>query len=139
MDTRTSGAMVMQQHDFMDMPGKNTAEGQNPHETVMLLRCKWCMKTPSKAREDGCPIHELEEKGRILLSAYNPQGIEYFKDRKCLTCEQPIMGHWLRRGMKDYWCYENQNQFSDGIEGCVYEVDNVVLPVEPSGSQNARI
>lgn len=115
-------------HDFKDMPCK--ASSEYPTATVMLLRCTWCMKTPAKAREDGCPIHELEEAGTIVLSEYNPEGVEYFKGRTCVTCELPIMGHWLRRGSTQYFCYANQNQISDGVNGCVYDVSDVRTPVE---------
>lgn len=118
-------------HDFTDMPGKSTEIGDNPHETVMVMRCKWCMRTPANAREDGCPIHELEEVGIILLSMYNPDGVARFEGRACVTCERPIMGHFLRRGRPEYWCYENQLQFSDGITGCVWDVEGVKVPDEP--------
>lgn len=115
-------------HDFIDMPGRSTEVGDNPHETVLLLRCVWCMKTPTKAREDGCPIHELEEKGLILLSEFNPGGVAYFHARLCVTCNGPIMGHYLRRGSPHYWC--NPDQYSEGINNCVHEVDGIVVPQE---------
>lgn len=113
----------MLSHDFVDMPGK--VEG----ETAMMLRCRWCLKTPAKAREDGCAIHELEEVGKIVLSLYNPEGVEYFKDRTCVTCDQPIMGHSLHRGSDAYWCGPEVE--SEGINGCVYELNGVVAPIEP--------
>lgn len=117
---------VMLAHDFIDMPTK-AEDG-----TGMMLRCRFCMKTPSKAREDGCAVHELEEIGQILLSEWNPEGVEYFKGRTCVTCERPIMEHSLRRGQGDrYWCYANQNQFSYGVNGCIYELNGVTVPEEP--------
>ena len=123
-------------HEFQGVPGRSTEIGDNPHETIMLLRCKWCMKTPSKAREDGCPIHELEETGYILLSLFNPEGVTYFHGRVCVTCEGPIMGHYLRRGSSHYWCHNVGHpldlQFSEGINDCVFDVEGVVVPQEPS-------
>lgn len=120
----------MLRHDFIEMPSKSAEIGHSIHETAMLC-CKWCMKTPSKAREDGCcPIRELEVVGTILLSDYNPEGVKHFDGRLCVTCDRPIMGHTLRKGYADYWCYPNQNQFSDGVEGCVFEVKGVQVPEE---------
>lgn len=118
-------------HDFTDMPGKSFEIGANPHETVMMLRCRWCMRTPAKAREDGCPVHELEEVGTISLAEYNPEGVDYFKGRFCLACDLSIMTHELRHGSNLYWCFSNQNQFSDGITGCVWDVEGVKVPDEP--------
>lgn len=118
-------------HDFVEMPSKSMEIGHNPHDTVMLLRCTWCMKTPMKAREDGCPIRELETVGTILLSDYNPTGIEYFAGRNCVTCNRPIMEHALRSGSSLYWCHPSQNQFSDGITGCIWDVKDVKAPEEP--------
>lgn len=123
-------------HNFVEMPGKSIVTGDNPHETVMLMRCEWCLKTPMKARTDGCPTHELEAIGTILLSDYNPEGVEHFKGRLCVTCEQPIMGHALRKGLQQYWCFPNQNVFSDGITDCVWDVDGVVVPAEPTNLQH---
>jgi len=124
-------------HDFTDMPCKNV--GEYPLEIALQLRCRWCMKTPMKAREDGCPIHELEEHGSILLSAFNPGGVMHFHGRKCVTCDGPIMGHWLRKGSQHYWCYEMGHhldlQFSEGINDCVYDVEGMVVPPEPCQPQ----
>lgn len=127
-----SHEILLLAHDFVDMPTKSE-DG-----TGLLLRCRWCMKTPSKAREDGCAKHELEEAGQIVLSEWNPDGVKYFKGRTCVTCERPIMEHWLRRGQGDtYFCYANQNQFSYGVTGCVHEVSNVRVPVEETGVRGA--
>lgn len=115
-------------HDFQEMPGRSTEIGDNPHETIMLLRCKWCNKTPKKAREDGCPIHELEEVGSIVLRKFNPAGVDYFMGRKCVTCGNEIMDHTLRRGSDEYWC--GADQTSEGINDCVYEVEGIVVPQE---------
>jgi len=96
----------------------------------MSLRCRWCMKTPSKAREAGCPTHELEEVGSILLSEYNPAGVEYFNGRACVTCAETIMAHRLLRGSDAYWCPMNVGLRSEGVEGCVTDVDGVKVPQE---------
>lgn len=125
----------MLSHEFQDMPGRSTEIGDNPHETVMLLRCKWCNKTPSKAREDGCPIHELETGGRILLSVFNPGGVAYFHNRVCVTCEGPIMGHYLRKGSPHYWCHESDGRISEGINDCKHDVSDVRVPVEETGAK----
>lgn len=112
----------------MDMPNRSIGAIE------VLLRCHWCMKTPAKAREDGCPAHELEEMGQILLSEWNPAGVGYFARRLCVTCERPIMGHWLRKGSGEYWCHANQNQFSYGVDGCTKDVSKVKAPTEQAGT-----
>jgi hypothetical protein len=117
-------------HEFIEMPAKSV--GETPLLTSMEQRCKWCMKSLEKARQDGCPIHEMEVKGSIILYEFNPEGLVRFQNRLCLTCEREIMKHWLRKGSSLYWCYANQNMFSEGIDKCVYDVKDVVIPVEPS-------
>ena len=109
-------------HEYKDMPGRSTEIGANPRETVMMLRCTWCLKAPTKAREDGCPVHELDTVGSIVLSEYNPDGIERFGNRLCVTCERPIMGHFIRRNLPHYWCYENQNMISDGMNETTWDI-----------------
>ena len=109
-------------HDFQEMPSK-AAASENPHETVMLLRCKWCMKTPAKAREDGCPVHELQRVGWISLAHYNPDGLARFAGRKCVTCNGDIMQHWLRHDTGDaYWCKQDGGSFSEGIADARWDV-----------------
>lgn len=120
----------MLSHDFLEMPSRSTEIGFNPHETVLLLRCRWCMKTPKKAREDGCAIRVLAETGLIRLDEWNPDGVAYFKERTCVTCLQPIMEHWLRCNSADYWCTMAGDQRSEGINDCVYDVEGVTVPVE---------
>lgn len=117
-------------HEFVDMPGHAT-DSVSPNDTIMLMRCKWCMKTPTKAREDGCPTRELAEVGCIRLSQWNPAGVDYFKGRTCVTCHDPIMEHWLRIASEEYWCYFNEMQKSEGINDCVFEVEGVAVPEEP--------
>lgn len=109
-------------HDYVDMPGRSTEIGDNPHETIMLLRCRWCLQTPTKARADGCPTHELQENGSILLSVFNPDGVQRFGNRLCITCERPIMEHSLRKDSQLYWCHANQNQWSDGLDKTEWDV-----------------
>lgn len=126
-------ASSMLGHDFADMPGRSMELGDNPHETIMLMRCKWCMKTPTKAREDGCPVHELAENGIIRLDEYNPEGRERFAGRKCVTCGDEIMLHWLIDCADDdlksrYWCDINGNGWSEGITDCTYDVEGVTVP-----------
>ena len=118
-------------HDYVDMPGRSTEIGDNPSETAMLLRCRFCLKTPRNAREDGCPARELEENGSICLALWNPDGVEYFKGRKCVTCHTDIMGHFLFRGSDQYWC--GARMVSEGIEGCVMDLAGVTVPAEPKG------
>ena len=119
-------------HDFQDMPGRSMAEGDNPRENVMLLRCRFCARTPSRAREDGCPINELETNGSIVLSDFNPAGVEHFGVRACVTCGEPIMAHRLVRGSDAYWCPMNAGLRSEGVEGCVTETEGVRVPAEPA-------
>lgn len=128
----------MMGHDYVEMPTKSTAIGDNPHETVMLFRCTWCMKTPMKAREDGCPIREFATIGTISLADYNPEGVKHFEGRLCVTCDRPIMDHELRKDSVAYWCFPNQNQFSDGITGCVWDVEGVKVPKEPKPKNLSR-
>lgn len=110
-------------HRFEDRPGK-LEDGMVV--ATMMLRCVYCAKTPSKAREDGCAAHELEDIGHILLSEFNPEGIVRFADRVCVSCHLPIMGHWLRRGLREYFCNRLGEHTSDGITDCMWDVpDNL--------------
>lgn len=115
-------------HDYQNMPGRSTEVGDNFNEETTILRCKWCMKTPMKAREDGCPIRELQETGTIPLRIYNPDGVEYFKDRTCVTCGKEIMGHLLKRNSDAYWCDAWLEQASEGITGCKFDVEGIEVP-----------
>ena len=76
-------------------------------------------------------MRTLATVGHIPLSEYNPEGVEYFAGRLCMTCDRPIMTHELRKDSTLYWCYREQNQFSDGITGCVFDVADVKAPEEP--------
>lgn len=116
----------MNGHDFIEAPGKRVEIGFNPHETVMMLRCRWCNNTPSKARTDGCPMHEIAAVGHIVLSEYNPDGLERFANRDCVTCDKPIMDHWLRRDSREYWCPGQGEQSSEGIANTIWDVPDEV-------------
>ena len=117
----------MMGHDFIEAPGHKMDIGDNPHEVVMMLRCKWCNYTPSKSRADGCPMHELAIVGHVRLDAWNPDGIERFAGRKCVTCDAPIMEHWIRNdGTLNYFCTEHGCQTSDGITDCTWNVPEQV-------------
>lgn len=112
----------MLSHDFIEAPGRRLEIGFNPHETVMMLRCQWCNNAPSKAREDGCAMHELEANGKIRLDVFNPDGMERFDKRMCVTCQMPIMQHWLRPESREYWCNDEWTQSSGGIEHTEWEI-----------------
>lgn len=116
-----SKSSTLAAHEFVDMPGKSPS-GDNPHETVMVLRCKWCMHTPTKARQDGCHIRELAETGSIELRVFNPDGIGRFAGRPCVTCYKPIMSHWLRNGSNVYWCKREGGVMSEGIADGAWDV-----------------
>jgi hypothetical protein len=69
----------------------------------------------------------LLESGPMLLRDFNPKGILRFAGRKCVTCGNEIMDHWLRpnddpdlRG--EYWCSKDGNQFSQGLAETVWDV-----------------
>jgi len=64
----------------------------------------------------------LLESGPMLLRDFNPRGVLRFAGRKCITCNGEIMDHWLRSGSSEWWCFANQSQFSDGMEGCTVDI-----------------
>jgi hypothetical protein len=69
----------------------------------------------------------LLESGPMLLRDFNPKGVLRFAGRKCVTCGNEIMDHWLRDSMDAslkglYWCSKDGNQFSRGITDCQYDV-----------------
>ena len=64
----------------------------------------------------------LLESGPMMLRDFNPRAVLRFQGRKCTTCQGEIMDHWLRSGSSEYWCFANQNQFSDGIDGGTVDI-----------------
>jgi len=69
----------------------------------------------------------LLENGPMLLRDFNPRGVLRFVGRKCVTCRGEIMDHWLRYDMDAslkgvYWCAKDGGQFSEGIDGTVWDV-----------------
>lgn len=75
----------------------------------------------------------LLESGPMLLKDFNPKGLLYWTGRKCITCGQEIMNHWLisyadpeLKGR--YWCDRDGNGWSEGISDCQYDVSNVRAP-----------
>ena len=109
-------------HEYENVPGKSLEIGANPHETVLQQRCRWCTKKQAAIKTSECMPRKLQEVGRLVLSEYNPEGMERFAGRKCVTCGDEIMGHWLRAGSQDYYCGEGSPQTSDGVTKCVWDV-----------------
>lgn len=69
----------------------------------------------------------LLESGPMMLRDFNPKGVLRFQGRKCVTCGSEIMDHWLRHDMDAslkglYWCTRDGNQWSEGIDGTVWDV-----------------
>lgn len=69
----------------------------------------------------------LLESGPMLLKDFNPKGVLRFAGRKCVTCDNEIMEHWLRpaddpdlRG--EYWCSKDGDTFSQGITDCQMDI-----------------
>jgi hypothetical protein len=59
----------------------------------------------------------LLESGPMLLRDFNPKGVLRFTGRKCMTCGNEIMDHWLRSdGDGEYWCHREDGLFSQGME-----------------------
>ena len=69
----------------------------------------------------------LTESGPIMLRDFNPKGVLRFSGRKCVTCGEEIMSHWLRHAddpdlRAEYWCSKDGNQFSQGITDCTVDI-----------------
>jgi hypothetical protein len=69
----------------------------------------------------------LLESGPMLLKDFNPKAILRFTGRKCSTCDNEIMEHWLRpnddpdlRG--EYWCSKEGPSFSLGLAEATWDV-----------------
>ena len=68
----------------------------------------------------------LLDSGPMLVREFNPKGELRFTGRKCITCGQEILDHWLRQGSGDYWCVREGGVSSEGIEGCKWDVNITV-------------
>jgi hypothetical protein len=69
----------------------------------------------------------LTESGPILLRDFNPKGLLRFSGRKCITCNEEIMDHWLRPSddpdlRAEYWCTKDGEQFSQGLSETHWDV-----------------
>lgn len=64
----------------------------------------------------------LSENGGIMLRDFNPKALLRFTGRKCVTCGNEIMDHWLRAPSQEYYCSKDGMQISEGITDCVYDV-----------------
>lgn len=69
----------------------------------------------------------LLESGPMMLRDFNPKGVLRFAGRKCVTCGEEIMDHWLRHDMDAslkglYWCTRDGIRFSEGIDQTVWDV-----------------
>jgi hypothetical protein len=69
----------------------------------------------------------LSEEGGIKVRDFNPKAILRFTGRKCLTCGEEILDHWIRHSddpdlRAEYWCSKNGNQFSEGLNETVWDV-----------------
>lgn len=81
----------------------------------------------------------LSEEGGIKLRDFNPKAILRFTGRKCITCGNEILDHWLiydtnvdMRGF--YWCDKSKKQWSEGIADCQFDLNGVQMPKEnPTG------
>jgi hypothetical protein len=69
----------------------------------------------------------LLESGPMLLRDFNPKGVLRFAGRKCVTCGNEIMDHWLRHAddpdlRAEWWCSERGPQFSQGLSETIWDV-----------------
>lgn len=63
----------------------------------------------------------LLQSGPMLIREFNPKGVLRFTGRKCITCGEEILDHWLRpnddpdlRG--EYWCQREGGSYSLGLQ-----------------------
>ena len=76
---------------------------------------------------DNAEPQLLLESGPMLLRDFNPRGILRFTGRKCVTCGNEIMDHWLRHAddpdlRAEYWCTRDGDTFSMGIADCTVDI-----------------
>lgn len=77
--------------------------------------------SPNTASSANTDPQLLLESGPMLLRDFNPKGMLRFDGRKCVTCGQNIMNHWLKSGSQDYWC-ELGGRTSEGLEDARWDV-----------------
>jgi hypothetical protein len=63
----------------------------------------------------------------MLLKDFNPKAVLRFAGRKCITCGNEIMEHWLRPNddpdlRAEYWCSDMGDVFSAGIADGEWDV-----------------
>lgn len=88
--------------------------------------CAECRGEQTRSSANTEP-QQLLDSGPMLLRDFNPKGILRFSGRKCVTCQNEIMDHWLRKDMDKsllglYWCTRDGNQWSEGIDQTVWDV-----------------
>jgi hypothetical protein len=84
----------------------------------------------TNGKTESAPLNEpqlLTASGPILLRDFNPKGVLRFSGRKCMTCGNEIMDHWLRPVddpdlRAEYWCTKDGNSFSQGLSETTWEV-----------------
>jgi hypothetical protein len=69
----------------------------------------------------------LSQEGGIQLRHFNPKAVLRFEDRKCITCKNEILNHWLIYAKdpdlrSEYWCDKEGTRYSEGIEDGKWEV-----------------
>ena len=86
------------------------------------------MSEPISKHTDLETVSEHTKTGRLLLAdgpmmlrEFNPRGVLHFMGRKCMTCGQEIMDHWLvpheNQDMRSsYWCDRMGTLASQGME-----------------------
>jgi len=65
----------------------------------------------------------LLDSGPMMLRDFNPRGVLRFQGRKCETCGNEIMDHWLRTSVSldadirgTWWCDKDGRQASTGMK-----------------------
>jgi len=83
--------------------------------------------TPKTLSSPNTDPQLLLESGPMMLRDFNPKGVLRFSGRKCITCGNEIMDHWLRYDMDPslkglYWCTPEGIRFSEGLDSTVWDV-----------------
>ena len=63
----------------------------------------------------------LSEGDGIMLRDFNPKGMLRFGHRICMTCDGPIMSHWILYHKDtdlraEYWCDHEGTRYSEGMK-----------------------